>query len=318
MPLNGWFERNAFHPIWMALLVLALGFVLFQFVVAPLVGLIFLAVEMGRMPTLVEFSEGFQTNGAMMLTANSLGQFIGFALLAVVVSRLHSSAGSEFLRARGGAATGFVLAAVGWAALYPAVMWVGQLNASVQLPETLRTLEQMQEDMIEGLLLGNTLSTPALLIAFAVTPAICEELLFRGYLQRQVERSWGTLASLLVVGVVFGAYHLRFSTLLPLSLLGVYLGFVVWVTGSVWAGALVHLLNNGLAVLLTSGARIDPDFDPSVYEDATVPWYFGVASLIAAAVLAWLLLRYRRSVVGDAEDSQPAPLLQSTPLTDPS
>jgi len=208
MPLNGWFERNAFHPIWMALLVLALGFVLFQFVVAPLVGLIFLAVEMGRMPTLVEFSEGFQTNGAMMLTANSLGQFIGFALLAVVVSRLHSSAGSEFLRARGGAATGFVLAAVGWAALYPAVMWVGQLNASVQLPETLRTLEQMQEDMIEGLLLGNTLSTPALLIAFAVTPAICEELLFRGYLQRQVERSWGTLASLLVVGVVFGGSRL--------------------------------------------------------------------------------------------------------------
>ena len=319
MPLTGWLERNAFHPIWAALLMLVVGFGLFQVVVAPLVGLLYLVIQTGRMPTMVELSSGFQADGGMMVTANSVGQFIGFALLAVAVARLHTPAWRDFLRARQAPLVGLVAAGLGWAALYPAVMWAQQLNAGIELPETLRTLEQMQDDMIEGLLLGNTLSTPVLLLAFAVTPAICEELFFRGYLQRQVERRWGTLASLLVVGIVFGAYHLRFSTLLPLSLLGVYLGFVVWATGSVWTGAFVHLLNNGLAVMLTSTARATPDFDPTLYEDAAVPWYFGVAGLIGAAALAAALVWYRRSVAGTREDAQPVALLPSSArLTDPS
>ena len=193
---------------------------------------------------------------------------------------------------------------LGWAVLYPAVLWSGQLNELIPLPEWLQVLEDGQVEMIEGLLLGDDLSVGFLFVALALTPAVCEELLFRGYLQRQVERGWGTVTSIVLVGVLFGLYHLRLSQVIPLSLLGVYLGFVVWATGSVWTGTVVHLLNNGLAVMAAAYARQDPTLD---LESAEMPWYFGLAGLALAAGVVHLLRQRRHAVVGDAPDSQPMP-----------
>jgi membrane protease YdiL (CAAX protease family) len=178
-------------------------------------------------------------------------------------------------------------------------------------------MEQAQVDLIEGLLLGGDLSTGFLFVALALTPAVCEELLFRGYLQRQVERSWGAMASIVAVGILFGLYHLRPSQAVPLALLGVYMGYAVWATGSLWAGVLVHLLNNGFQVIATEAFRRDPSLDPAVLEGADFPWYFGLTGLVAAVGVGWLLWRRRQSVVGAAPDAQPVPLPSPSPPASP-
>ena len=132
--------------------------------------------------------------------------------------------------------------------------------------------------------------------------------------QRQAERGWGTVASIVVVGILFGLYHLRLSQAVPLSLLGIYLGFVVWATGSLWAGVLVHLLNNGLAVMVTAFARQSPDLDLDSIEAMGVPWYVGVSGLALAALVMRVLAARRRQVVGDTPDSVPVDLPSDSSL----
>lgn len=308
--LTGWFERERFSPILTALLVFVTAFILFQVVVSPIVIAIGVVIEMTQSgqqtpPDMSTILSMVMENGKLLMTANTVGQIVGFALLALAAARLHTPDVREFLRIRKADVGSLALAAVGWAVLYPAILWTGQLNGMLPLPEWLRTLEQQQVDLLEGLLLGDTLSTGFLFIALALTPAICEELLFRGYLQRQVERRWGAVTSIVLVGVLFGLYHLRLSQAIPLSLLGIYMGYVVWATGSLWAGFLVHILNNGLAVAATAVAKNDPDLDLEAIESLGVPWYFGIAGLVLCAAVSRALVARRQSLVGTAQDAQP-------------
>ncbi len=319
MRMTGWIERNRFHPLLAALLVFVLAFVLFQVVVAPLVigaGIVLDMLTSGQTepPSMEELMDRLTSDLPLLMTANTVGQVVGFGLLALGVARLHTSQSLEFLRIRRPDPAGLGLAALGWAVLYPAVLWTGQLNQSIPLPESIRALEQTQVDMIEGLLLGGELNTVFLFIALALTPAICEELLFRGYLQRQVERGWGTVASIVLVGVLFGLYHLRLSQVIPLSLLGIYLGFAVWATGSLWAGVLVHLLNNGLAVLVSAVAR-EQGADLEALEEAGVPWYVGVGGLVLAGLVARFMAARRVATAGPEPDSRPLLLAPTPPLS---
>ena len=66
----------------------------------------------------------------------------------------------------------------------------------------------------------------------ALTPAICEEVLFRGYIQRQAERSLGAWGGILFSGIIFGFYHLRLTQAVPLSLLGIFMALIVGILQS--------------------------------------------------------------------------------------
>ncbi|OZC03285.1 hypothetical protein BSZ36_10020 [Rubricoccus marinus] len=303
--MTGWVERNQFNPLLAAGLVLVGGFVIFNIIGAIVVGVgmvgdIMEGGELSMTP------EALLTNhGGLLLGGNTLGQWLGFTLVACLMARWSTPDWKEFLRIRRPDGVGFLLAGVGWAVFYPLVLWLGEMNTKLPLPESLREFDAAQADMVEMLLMGTDLPTWFLFIAVAITPAICEELIFRGYLQRQVERSLGMMWSIVLVGVVFGLYHLQLTKALPLAALGVYLGFVVWATGSVWTGTLVHLLNNGLAVLGVAYVRSQPEMDVEALEGMGLPWYLAAASAVATAAVVYFMLQRRRALVGETEDAQP-------------
>ena len=148
IPLVGWLERNGFHPLWTALLVFVLAFILFQVVIAPIVLGIGIAIDLAgsgaeEPPDMATILEELQTNASLMMTANTVGQWGGFALLAVAVSRLHTAAWTSFLRIRKLDPKALGLAGLGWAVLYPGVIWSGQLNEMIPLPQWLEELETM-------------------------------------------------------------------------------------------------------------------------------------------------------------------------------
>jgi len=131
-------------------------------------------------------------------------------------------------------------------------------------------------EMLEGLEQLVTAETPSrffwLLLILAVTPAVCEELVFRGVLLGGT-RSLRPWQMIVLNGAVFGAFHLSFETVirfLPTATLGIVIAWAVWRSGSIWVGMLMHLINNGSIVVLTSipwlrEAFSDPERPPPLW-----------------------------------------------------
>jgi sodium transport system permease protein len=115
--------------------------------------------------------------------------------------------------------------------------------------------EEMVRQMTE-LLIPEKTSQLELLLLIAASPALCEELAFRGTilhsLQKPADLRRPTWATCLAVGLVFGAFHFSLQRLLPTAVIGVLLTFVALRTGSIWPCMWLHLVNNSLALLLHS------------------------------------------------------------------
>ena len=88
--------------------------------------------------------------------------------------------------------------------------------------------------------------------ALALTPAICEELLFRGFILGRFLETGQPGQSLMMSSLMFGLFHRNLPALLPTTLAGVMLAFVVWRTGSLYCGILIHALVNTWAILVVN------------------------------------------------------------------
>lgn len=83
-----------------------------------------------------------------------------------------------------------------------------------------------------------------------IVPGVAEELFFRGYMMRQLENTQRFGLALLGSSIAFGAFHLD-PVHSPLTVvMGLYLGYVVWLCDSLLVGIAAHTLNNMLAALV--------------------------------------------------------------------
>jgi sodium transport system permease protein len=137
-----------------------------------------------------------------------------------------------------------------------------------------------------------------LLFLVALTPAVCEELVFRGVFFQGLAREMPAWRTVAVTAAVFGAFHLSFETairFLPTAWIGLLLGIVVWRTRSVFASMLMHFVNNGLAVLSVSVPALRGFL---LMDDAPNWWIVAAAPLV---LFAGLTLLPRRSAKPDDE-----------------
>ena len=88
------------------------------------------------------------------------------------------------------------------------------------------------------------------LLLVAVIPGIGEELTFRGVLLHGLRRRYHPVVLALVVGGIFGFFHVALFRLFPTAFLGVILTGVTLLTGSIFPAMLWHALNNATSVLL--------------------------------------------------------------------
>lgn len=299
--LDGVLERQRFHPLLMAAVTFFTGFLVYQIIGTVVTVLIALSATEGALDV-AGVMAALQQNAAALFGGNALGQFAGFFAFVWFVTWLHTRDTKAYLRVRRADWGQLGLGAAGWFAIVPLVSWLGEVNDRLPMPESWRAWDQQQAEMIEQVL-GADLALWYVLLVVAVTPAICEEVMFRGYLQRQVERSLGVVASIVLVGLLFGAFHLRPTQFLPLATLGVYLGFSVWVTGSLWTGVLIHFLNNGLAAVASDYAA--RNLDAISLDSLEAPWYLAVLGTVVVAAVIAAQLRRRRSLLGAPLSPQP-------------
>ena len=88
------------------------------------------------------------------------------------------------------------------------------------------------------------------IVVIAAVPAVCEEVMFRGYIQKSLGFKVKPFWAALITAVFFGFYHFNPYGLLPLVCLGLYFGFAAYISNSLVVPIFLHFLNNFGAVIL--------------------------------------------------------------------
>lgn len=200
---------------------------------------------------------------------------------------------------RGPGWTAVVVVILFYIIFLPAMNWLVELNKSMSLPSWMSGIEQAmiqaEEAAAETTKQLLDFQSIGMLIAciFVVgfMAGLSEEMLFRGALLRTMQDSrLGTHAAVWISAIIFSAIHMQFYGFVPRMLLGVWLGYLLVWTRSLWAPIIAHTLNNATVVVMTFLSN--RGFISEGYGDhfglpspGSLPW-LAIASLIASVALA--------------------------------
>ena len=120
------------------------------------------------------------------------------------------------------------------------------------------------------------------LIRTAIIPAFIEEFVFRGVIMQPL-RKYGDWFAIITSAVVFGALHGNILQIPFAVIAGIALGYVSVVTGTMWTGIALHLMNNLLSVVYS---MLLASFSGSAVTAVSFVMTYGV---IAVGVIAFLI-----------------------------
>lgn len=95
---------------------------------------------------------------------------------------------------------------------------------------------------LSGLIIG--------LVVVALTPAICEETMYRGVIMSGFEEL-GPRKAIVISALLFAFMHMDFQKVIGVFLLGLLIAYIVYKTDSIFAGMLAHFTNNAFSIILS-------------------------------------------------------------------
>jgi uncharacterized protein len=229
-----------------------------------------------------------------ILAATTVFEFLFFGLGTWLVFRAwHGAELRARFRIKAPSLLAIAAAAAGAAGLFPIALLAGEIFERA-FP-FLKEIESRGVNLLEA---SGTASWALLVISICLTPALCEEFLFRGYLQGTASLRLRSPLSWMIPGAYFALIHQNYFGLGALLVIGLYLAFVFEASGSIFPGMLVHFLYNG-SILLLSNAPSPPAW---LYGESGFV-RLGVASAalpLAAVGIGGLVLIRRKSVAAPA------------------
>ncbi len=195
--------------------------------------------------------------------------------------------------------SGFLQVAM-WAGViflsYPLLMKITEWNAAVPLPDWMVTSQESNFALLEQTLnMAHISELLTSLVLVGALAAVGEELIFRGIVQNQLTKVWGhPHIAIIVASLIFGGFHMQFERLLPLSFLGLILGYSYYYTKSLWTPIILHFINNGLQVLAYYVAVKQGEL-PEIDNIPSVALPIVLASLLLTSGLAYLAIRASQS-----------------------
>ena len=233
-----------------------------------------------------------------------IGQLVFLLVPTLLLTQLRYGKILEPLRFRRVDPLQLLVVLVGILALQQVLQGYMMLQESIPVPAAferiLIPIKQMMESMLRILLtVHSTGEFLLVLVMVAVVPAVSEEILFRGLVQGDLERSIGGWKSAVVAGVVFGVYHLNPFNLVPIVVIGIVFGLIVFRSGNILLAMAAHFLNNAIAVLAVWMGVAD-DFLFLAPEGAPPASLAAMNTLVCAVVflaLMWYFIRITRRPV---------------------
>ncbi len=185
-------------------------------------------------------------------------------------------------------------------AAIPVITFLGEVNSLIQFPQSLSSLEALLKKMEEAntQVLEKILNTSSYgrlginLFVIAVIPAITEEIMFRGWLQRILNKSVNTHTAVWISAIVFSAIHMEFYGFIPRMILGAGIGYLYATTGSLWSAILAHFINNAVAIItafISYNQLSTIDFDTL---GGTNSWYIAIGGF---AIALTVIIRFIKS-----------------------
>ena len=174
------------------------------------------------------------------------------------------------------------LGPAGWA-----IVPLGALGLSQAIDAAFTLTGFGRGDALEGLLHAlagarGLMFVAAVLIVGALS-ATCEELFFRGYVQRRLVARFGAWPGILFAAFLFGLAHWDWHHSLFGFAFGVFVGLAAWAADSLWPAIAAHVANNTMSVVaLVLGIDLDP-------------WVAVVSgTLVTLFAVLWIVRRGRR------------------------
>ena len=138
------------------------------------------------------------------------------------------------------------------------------IGLSATVFEGVEWANQMDESSIDALMkmlqMDSFFDLIVNLIIVALLPAIGEELLFRGVIQKElVSKIKNHHIAIILASIVFSGIHLQIQGFLPKFIIGMIMGYAYYWTKSIWYPMIIHFVNNGLQtiILFFVGDQID-------------------------------------------------------------
>lgn len=230
-----------------------------------------------------------------------IGQLVFLLVPSLILTHLRYGKIFEPLRFKRIDPLQLLVVLVGVVALQQVLQGYMLMQEAIPVPAALERIlipiKQMMEAMLRILLTVNSTGEFLLvLVMVAVVPAVSEEILFRGLVQGDLERSIGGWKSAVVAGVVFGVYHLNPFNLVPIVVIGIAFGLIVYRSGNILLAMAAHFLNNAIAVFAVWVGVAD-DFLFFAPQGAPAATAIALNTLVCAVVflaLMWYFIRITR------------------------
>lgn len=119
-------------------------------------------------------------------------------------------------------------------------------------------LENDNSEQMDELIAGSTpLSLAVSIVGTVVIAPVVEEFIFRRILVGWVSKWVSPVVAVLIVAVGFGVLHLSPYAIVFVTMLGIWSGLATLYYRSLWAGIIVHMVNNLLSVTALFSALFD-------------------------------------------------------------
>jgi membrane protease YdiL (CAAX protease family) len=183
--------------------------------------------------------------------------------------------------------------------IIPVVSYIAHLNQMIKFPDSLRTIEnwlKLNEEATETLFKSWTANMTCQnlfinILVLALIPGVCEEFLFRGTIQPFLNKVFKNIhVAILVSAFLFSIIHFQFNGFIPRFLLGIYLGYLVLWSGSLWTSVAAHFLHNACSLLLDFGLKKN-GINMDNYTPNDIPGFYGllIVSIIFLGTGIWIL-----------------------------
>jgi membrane protease YdiL (CAAX protease family) len=305
------FVSSRLHPVVNLLLLVVLMFAAFcvaGFLIGVLGNLLY-GVGIFKLGNVTQNPAAHPNGWAISMLSQGLLLFVGFAGAALALVALMGYRWEEYFMPRRPVGWVWVLtAATIVLASIPFMSGLVAWNAKVHFPAAFhglelqaRELEDRAQVLTKFLTRFNTTTRFLVgVLVIAVVPAISEELVFRGVIQRNLVQWFGSRhAGVWLAAAIFSAIHFQFFGFVPRFVLGLILGYLYEWSGNILVPMAAHFTQNAFQLLLLYVQQRDwtsSTFDP----DSTnhMPWPWMIASLLLTAYLLYFLhQRWQAEVV---------------------